>query len=114
MADLQAAGGMATIGLGLGQALAPQATARVFGLGEFDGPSTWVARLLGTANIALGAMALDPGLRHSTAKYTNGVLLGNAAVTLAGAASGSIPKRTAVLVLGFIAGLAAAEATASS
>ena len=113
MADVQAAGGMATIGLGLGQVLAPQATAKVFGLDGLDSQATWLARLLGTANIAIGAMALDPDLRKPTEKYTNGVLLGNAAVTLAGAASGAISKRTAVLVLGFIAALAAAEATAS-
>lgn len=112
MADLQAAGGVATIGLGLGQALAPQATARAFGLSELDAQGAWLARLLGTANVALGAMALDPGLRTSTQKYANGVLLGNAAVTLAAAASGGISKRTAVLVLGFVAGLAAAEAAA--
>ena len=109
MADLQAAGGWATIGLGLGQALAPQTTARAFGMDTLDAQGTWLARLLGTANIALGSMTLDEDLRGPTRKALNGVLVGNAVATVAGAASGAIPKRTAVLVLAFIAGLAAAE-----
>jgi hypothetical protein len=109
MTDLQTAGGYATIGLGLSQALVPQTAAKVFGLDELDGQGRWLARLLGTANVALGTMALDPDLREKTQVITYGVLAGNAAVTLGGAASGSLRKRTAVMVLAFLGALVAAD-----
>jgi hypothetical protein len=112
MTDLQTAGGWATIGLGASQVLVPQTTARVFGLDELDGQARWLARLLGTANVALGAIALDPDLREKTRTITYGVLAGNAAVTLGGATSGSLRKRTAVMVLAFLGALVAADVMA--
>jgi hypothetical protein len=112
MTDLRKIGSLATLGLGLGQALAPQATARAFGLAPLDGQGLWLARLLGTANVAFGAMGLDEDAQKATRTTLRGVLAGNAAVALAGAASGSVPKRTTAMVLAFVGALAAADATA--
>ena len=113
MTDVARLASMSTIGLGLGQALAPQATAKAFGLRELDGQGVWLARLLGCANVALGSLGLKDDLSEQLTPTLNAVLAGNAAVTVAGAASGGISKRTAGLVLGFIAALAAADAAAA-
>ena len=112
MADLGKAGSLATIALGLGQALAPRATGRAFGLAELDGQAVWLARLLGASNIALGSIGLDPDVRAKVQPTTYAVLAGHAASTLTSGRSGGIPKRTAGLVLGFVAALAAADVAA--
>jgi len=101
--ELQRAAALATIGLGLSQALTPRTAGRAFGLGEIeDDTSVWLARLLGAANVAFGAMGLDPKIREASRRHTLGLLGANAAVTAVAAAQGSIPKRTAVSVLGFV------------
>ena len=113
MTDVARLASTSTIGLGLGQALAPQTTAKVFGLQQLDEQSVWLARLLGCANVALGSLGLKDDLRDDLTPTLNAVLAGNAAVTVAAAASGGISKRTAGLVLGFIAALAAADVAAA-
>ena len=110
MTDLARVAALATMGLGASQALVPQTTAKVFGLDELNGQGVWLARLLGVANLALGAMSLDERLRAETDVYVYGLLAGNAVATVAATASGALPKRTAAMVLPFLAGLAGARA----
>src|SRR4051794_8004812 len=101
--ELQRAAAVATIGLGLSQALTPRAAGRAFGLGDLENDtSVWLARLLGAANVAIGAMGLDPKIREASRAHSLGLLGANATVTAVAAAQGRIPKRTAVSVLGFI------------
>jgi len=96
----------ATIALGASQALTPQQAGKVFGMGEItDGSTLWLARLLGLANIGLGLAALNPASRDALRPQTVGLLGANAAVTVAAAARGQIPARTAVSVLAFVAAL---------
>jgi hypothetical protein len=104
-ADLKTASGYATLALGAAQALTPQLAARAFGLDPLDGDAEWLGRLLGIANLTLGALFLeDEVLERSKAQRL--VLLGaNAGVTALAAAKGAIPKRTAVSVLAFVAAL---------
>ena len=104
--ELQRAASMATIGLGLSQALTPRTAGRAFGLGEIeDDTSIWLARLLGAANVTIGAMGLNPKIRDEARTHSLGLLGANAAMTTVAAAQGRIPKRTAVSVLAFIAAL---------
>lgn len=98
--------GYATIALGASQVLTPRQAGKVFGMGDIsDGNTLWLARLLGVANIALGAAALNPAARQALRPQTVGVLAANAAVTVAAAAHGQIPRRTAVSVVAFVAAL---------
>ena len=111
--DVQKMASGAVVALGLGQALAPQATARLFGLSALDGQAVWLTRLLGASNVALGAMGLDDDLAEATTPSANAVMGGTAAITLLGGATGGIPKKTAGLVLAFVGALAVADAKAS-
>lgn len=96
----------ATIALGVSQAVTPRQAGKAFGLGDLaDGNTVWLARLLGLANIGLGAAALNPATRAALRPQTVGLLGANAAVTVAAAARREIPARTALSVLAFVAAL---------
>lgn len=106
------AAALATMGLGASQALAPQQAGQVFGLGPLtDGPTLWLARLLGVANMSIGSIALDESARRQVRPQQLGLLAGNAVVTGLAMAQGNITKRTGVSVLGFIGLLAFAAVT---
>ena len=109
MAELEKVAGYATIGLGLSQALTPRTAGKLFGLGELDGHAAWLTRMLGVAHVAVGSLALAPETRYATRTATRGLLAADAAVTVAAASSGSLPKRTAAMVLAFVAAVAAAD-----
>jgi hypothetical protein len=111
MADVTKVSSGAVLALGLGQALVPQVTARVFGLRELDGQAVWLARLVGTSNVALGAMGLDDDLADAVLPHTHAIMGGMAAATVVSGITGGIPKRSAALVLGFLAALAVADAS---
>ena len=102
----QRAAAMATIGLGASQLLTPRIAGKAFGLGDIsDGTTLWLARLLGCANIAIGAAGLNPASRAAIRAQTLGLLGAEAAVTAAAGVNGTIPRRTAVAVLGFMGAL---------
>lgn len=102
----QRATAYATIALGASQALTPRTAGKMFGLGDIeDGTTLWLARMLGIANIGLGAAALNPAARDALRPQTVGLLAADAAATVVAAATGRIPVRTAVSVLVFVAAL---------
>lgn len=108
MADPKDIAGWATIALGASQLLAPQSTAKVFGLAELDDQSVWLTRLLGSSYVSIGAMALDGDIRERSKTITMTSLAGNAGVTLLAASRSGISARTAVMVVGFVGGLMSA------
>lgn len=110
MQNVQTTAAAVSMAVGAADVLAPQATAKAFGLDELDGQARWLSRLFGSASIGLGVLTLDARTRDSTRTVMRGVLLTNAAVTVAGVASGSLSKRTGALALGYIGALAAALA----
>jgi hypothetical protein len=104
--QMQRAAAMATIGLGASQLLTPRTAGKAFGLGDInDGTTLWLARLLGCANIALGTAGLNPASRSALRPQTLGLLGAEAAVTAAAGMRGTIPRRTAFAVLGFMGAL---------
>jgi hypothetical protein len=106
-ANASTAAALATVGLGLSQALVPKQAGRVFGLGELtDGPTIWLARLLGVSNITFGSMGLDESLGRRVRPQQIGLLVGNAAVTGVAVAKGDISKRAGATVLAFVGLLA--------
>lgn len=106
-ANVSTAAALATVGLGLSQALVPKQAGQVFGLGELtDGSTIWLARLLGVANITLGSLGLDESLGRQVRPQQIGLLAGNAAITSLAVAQGNISKRAGASVLGFIGLLA--------
>jgi hypothetical protein len=109
MADSQLLGGVATMALGAAQALTPQATARAFGMRPLDPQGVWLARLLGCSNLGLGSLSLDRETRNSTSTMQQAVMAAEAVATVAATASGVLPKRTGVMVLGFLGALAAID-----
>jgi hypothetical protein len=108
--DLKSAAGYATMALGAAQAFTPQLAASAFGLEPLDGEAEWLARLLGLANLTLGALFLNESVQEQSRAYRLALLGANAGVTVLAAAKGAIPKRTALSVVAFVAALVPAAA----
>jgi hypothetical protein len=109
MANNQMLGGVAIMALGAAQALTPQAAAKAFGMRPLDPQGVWLARLLGCSNLGLGSLSLNPETRAATGTMLDAILAAEAVVTVAATVSGTLPKRTGVMVLGFLGALAAID-----
>ena len=103
--DLKSTAGYATMALGAAQAFVPQLAATAFGLEPLEDQAEWLGRLLGVANLALGALFLNDAVQEVSRNQRMALLAGNAGVTVLAAAKGAIPKRTAISVLAFVAAL---------
>lgn len=57
---------LATMGLGVSQALVPLTAAKSSAWTSWNGQGLWPARLLGVAHLALGAMSLDAAAPRPT------------------------------------------------